>query len=385
MKRLACLTNSYKSHHLLETLAELGIHVHLGPGVASSDATDLRIIGDSEVSEYLACGELKLYINAEDSLGFLEARSGCEKLKRDIAFFKDKYEFRRSIKEFFPDFFLEKVSSAQLETVTVPEDRELILKPALGFHSLGIRSFKGTAQLRLAVREALNEIRSFGHVFDSKVLSEDVFIIEDFIDGEELACDAFFDCNGEPIINAIYCHVFADRKDTRDLVYYTSSSVMEKYLGGMLDFLKLIATKTTVRNFPLHLEVRVSNGIIIPIEVNPLRFGGFGLADLARHAFGINSYRNYFLDEKPDWDGIIARKDMAFYAFVVGQRPDVFDPLRHGIDHAAYRATFSNLLEYVPIDASRYRFFSTAFARSEELPELLKYLHMDFSQFRTGT
>ncbi len=192
MKRLACLTNSYKSHHLLETLAELGIHVHLGPGVASSDATDLRIIGDSEVSEYLACGELKLYINAEDSLGFLEARSGCEKLKRDIAFFKDKYEFRRSIKEFFPDFFLEKVSSAQLETVTVPEDRELILKPALGFHSLGIRSFKGTAQLRLAVREALNEIRSFGHVFDSKVLSEDVFIIEDFIDGEELACDAFF-------------------------------------------------------------------------------------------------------------------------------------------------------------------------------------------------
>jgi len=382
MKKLACLTDSYHSHYLLETLADLAIPVHIGPGVRAKDIPALHIISDEEVPEYLSCGELKLYINAEDSLSFIEEKSNCDELKRRIAFFKDKYEFRLSLQDSFPDFFLKKVSGSQLMNLKVPEEREFILKPALGFHSLGIRRFKGQAQLHKAAKEALQEIQSFGHVFDASVLSGDIFIVEDFIEGEELACDAFFNSMGRPIINAIYSHAFADSNDTRDLVYYTSSDTMSRYLDKMTAFLKLIGEKNKIRNFPIHIEVRISNGAIIPIEANPLRFGGFGLADLARHAFGVNSYRNYFMDETPDWTAVIERDDKAFYAFIVGQRPDNFNIEKEVVDHSSYRATFTDLLEYVPIDVSRYRFFSTAFARSEDLSDLLKYLHMDFGQFR---
>lgn len=44
---------------------------------------------------------------------------------------------------------------------------------------------------------------------------------------------------------------------------------------------------------------------IIPIEINPLRFGGwYTAADLSGITVGLNSYKYYFENTYPNWDRI---------------------------------------------------------------------------------
>ena len=63
-------------------------------------------------------------------------------------------------------------------------------------------------------------------------------------------------------------------------------------------------------NFPAHVEVRIdSSGKVFPIEINPLRFGGWcTTADLLGIALGYNSYDYFIQNEKPDWERIFRWK-----------------------------------------------------------------------------
>ena len=63
-----------------------------------------------------------------------------------------------------------------------------------------------------------------------------------------------------------------------------------------------------MKNIPVHVEVRLKpDQQIIPIEVNPLRFGGWcTTADLAGMSFGINPYEMFLKQEKPDWEKIFS-------------------------------------------------------------------------------
>lgn len=48
-----------------------------------------------------------------------------------------------------------------------------------------------------------------------------------------------------------------------------------------------------VKDFPVHVEARMSNGVITPIEFNPLRFAGICGTEVAYHAYGFHTY-DYF-------------------------------------------------------------------------------------------
>lgn len=58
-----------------------------------------------------------------------------------------------------------------------------------------------------------------------------------------------------------------------------------------------------LKNFPAHIEIRIDkNGNINPIEVNPLRFGGWcTTGDISWYAYGFNSYEYFLKGKKPDW------------------------------------------------------------------------------------
>jgi hypothetical protein len=69
----------------------------------------------------------------------------------------------------------------------------------------------------------------------------------------------------------------------------------------------------------MHVEVRInSQGKVIPIEINPLRFGGWcTTGDISWYAFGINSY-NYFLNGKvPNWNEIFKNNSNKLFSLIV--------------------------------------------------------------------
>jgi hypothetical protein len=104
---------------------------------------------------------------------------------------------------------------------------------------------------------------------------------------------------------------------------------------------------------------------------------------LSYYAFGINSYEHFFDGNEPDWSKIISKKDTTNYGFVVAQTPSNFNPEKESIDTAPYKKTFKEILEYVPIDASKYKFFSITFTRTKNLKDLTKYIWLDFNQYKT--
>jgi hypothetical protein len=77
-------------------------------------------------------------------------------------------------------------------------------------------------------------------------------------------------------------------------------------------FLSKIGKELHLKNFPAHAEVRIDeNGKIIPIEVNPLRFGGFcTTADLLGVTLGFNEYKCFY--ENKNWDTIFKGKRMKY-------------------------------------------------------------------------
>jgi len=376
---VVCLSPSFISKLLLDTIQHKNIRVHLSKGVEIQERYKLNTIDKAELIA-LFDKNSKIYLNSEDSLSDLETSSKNTETLENIRFFKDKFLFKSCFAD--QTSFIRELSKDELSSFVPPENRHLIVKPAIGFHSLGIRDFQGLTQWNKISSEIVEEVESFGEVFNQGVLSSSRFLIEDYLEGIELACDAYFDSMGEPVITGIYEHPFLNSTDTRDLVYHTSRQLVEKYYQQFLSLLNTISGKKKLLNFPLHLEARYNNGSLIPIEGNPLRFGGFGLSDLPSYAFAFNPYLMYFKDTRPNWESILNSRDTHHYAFVVGQRPDNFDPEQHRVDHQSYQNTFHNILDYREIDTSKYRFFSTTYAKSANLEDLTSYLAMDFNQFK---
>ncbi len=97
--------------------------------------------------------------------------------------------------------------------------------------------------------------------------------------------------------------------DVRDRIYTTSKLIIEENLADFTDFAGKIGKLAQLKNFPVHIEVRRENGVLMPIEVNPMRFGGWcTTADISHLAYGFNPYLCYFLQEKPNWDEALKRK-----------------------------------------------------------------------------
>jgi hypothetical protein len=74
-----------------------------------------------------------------------------------------------------------------------------------------------------------------------------------------------------------------------------------------------------LRNFPAHAEIRIDkNGKIVPVEINPLRFGGWcTTGDLLGITLGFNSYECYHKNEKPNWDKIFEGKEDKLFSLIV--------------------------------------------------------------------
>jgi len=262
--------------------------------------------------------DTRLYTNSENSIAWIVKNLEFTAYPKQIQLFKNKATFRELIKDMFPGFFYRTINYRDIAAFE-PEETNFpfVIKPVAGFFSLGVHVIHTPADWKIAQSE-LTDI-SFQSLYPREVLDTSGFIIEEYIEGEEYAMDCYFNNFGRAVVLSIYHHKFSSGKDVSDRVYSTSEEILFRHKKEIEDFLNSVGKLAELRNFPVHVEIRIdAKGKIRPIEFNPLRFGGWcTTADLSWYAFGFNSYEYYMESKVPDWEKIFKNKDQKIYSLVI--------------------------------------------------------------------
>ena len=378
------LDEPYVSRYLVDTIVAMDLPV-LRNATSERLNTDgrMHLVDDDEFARLMEESEdVRMYTNSEHAVGWIAGHLEETEVAQTIALFKDKAAFRERIRDLYPSFFFREVPFGALDDLdvsTIP--KPFIIKPAVGFFSAGVYMV-GTDGEWGGVLEAIKaETKDISENYPPEVCDAGTFLIEEYIPGTELAVDAYFSADGTPVVLNILTHLFSSEDDVDDRVYLTSLQTIRDYLQPVTDLLCRIQALTGVRNFPLHIELRMdTDGSVVPIEVNPMRFAGWCTTDIADHAFGINVYRSYFEGTEPDWERLLEEDTGDVYALLVVQPPKDADPgAIAGFDYGRFVAGFTAPLEMRPVDYPEYPVFGFLFARMENgiLAEAEAFLRSD--------
>ncbi|NPA37420.1 MAG: ATP-grasp domain-containing protein [Chlorobi bacterium] len=310
----------------------------------------------------------RVYTNSENSIAWIAENLSFTGLPEKINIFKDKIRFRELIKDIYPDFVYKAININDIAGYTPSEsDYPFVIKPAVGFFSLGVYIVHNKEQWKIAQKElAYKNLQSF---YPKEVIDGSMFIIEEYIEGEEYAVDCYFDENGNVVILDILHHMFSSGTDTSDRVYYTSTKVIQQNIENITIFLSELGKRAGLTQFPAHVELRIGdNGKIAPIEVNPLRFGGWcTTADLTLHAYGFNPYVYFMENKKPDWEKIFREKEGKLYSIIIlNNNSGIPESKIKGFDIDLFKSDMENLLEFRELDIHKYPVFGFAFAETSE-------------------
>ena len=255
-----------------------------------------------------AKNQMRILATLEDTLPFLYEKFPNHPSTNAAKIFKDKYSFREAIKDLYPSFKFKKLEKetmvchvshkdAKLPEMTTFDSDIVVIKPIYGIASKDVRIVTKYDSVSIPATK------------------DNPYIIEDYIRGSEYAIDAYIDDIGDPHIINIMCHEFSDIKDTSDVLYFTSKNIVNTHSTEIKLFIYELSKKFNLKSFPFHLEVRKNeNGDLIPIELNPLRFAGYGTCEIAQWAHGINPYDAFF--DLINTDTLHNRNvDDAFYGF----------------------------------------------------------------------
>lgn len=331
-------------------------------------------------------GTPRIYANSENAGDWIAEHLGFTNLGRSIEVFKDKAAFRELIRDMYPDYAFRAVSLRDLDKVdpaTMP--KPFIIKPAKGFFSLGVHRVDRDQDWPGIAAAVRKEAEAVGDMYPRQVLDMERYVLEQAIEGEEFAVDAFYTDEGRPVITNILGHLFASEHDMSDRVYITSPELIEARLEPFTEFLDQVGQRAGLKNFPVHAELRVDDqGRIAPIEVNPMRFAGWCVADMTRHAWDFDPYEYYLTGKRPDWSTILERKKGNICGVVVADiAPDVDRTRIASVDYQAFSARFPGLLELRPVDYKAYSVFAFAFVETPqgEMEELKAMLGADLTEF----
>jgi len=301
------LDKPYVSNFLKQTIVDQQLPVIRTPQLEQFDLDECVTIYEAAtaIEKFKNGNTPLLYSNSENSINWILNNLAFTNLPRQIHALKDKAAFRDLTKDLFPNFNYQTVDIHRLDTLDIDTlTMPFIIKPALGFFSMGVYKVSSSDEWPLARQAIHAELEAVQTLYPSEVLDTTRFIIEDCIAGTEFAIDAYYNNKGRPVIVDIYQHLFASDEDGSDRVYFTSKTIIEEYREKIRRVLTDIGELASLRNFPVHAEVRIDDaGNILPIEINPMRFGGWCATDIAHHAYQINPYQYYFEQKEPDIHG----------------------------------------------------------------------------------
>ncbi len=385
------LDQPYVSEFLKETIRNYQLPV-------LKTTTALDFIGEVDVlffEEVEAIKNLKsnpqalIYTNSENSINWIVRNLGFTNLPEKVNLFKDKVKFRRLVDELFPGFFCKAIPLQDLKTISIEDfPKPFVIKPSVGFFSFGVYTVENEKSWEGIVNSIYKEVESVKKIYPVEVLDTTVFIAEEFIHGTEYAFDSYFDDAGNPVILNIMKHIFSSDADNSDRVYLTSAEIIRENLERFESFLKKLGALAGLKNFPMHVEVRVDDsGKIMPIEINPLRFGGWcTTADFTFHAYGFNSYHYLFTQQKPDWERVLEGKEGKIFSLIVlnNSTGEKVENIRN-FDYEKLRSCFEKPLFMAKADYKTYHIFGFVFAetRQENFAEIAYILKSDLREFIT--
>lgn len=317
----------------------------------------------------------RVYANSENAIAWVARHLGHTPIPERVRLFKDKLAFREMLAPLYPDYTFAGVKCDALDEVDPAAfAKPFVIKPAVGFFSLGVHVVESDAAWPGVKRAIRDEVDSICRQYPGEVLGVDDFIIEESIPGEEYAVDVYWNAEGEPVILGILAHLFPDAVSVNDRVYITSRAVVEPNLERFTRALDEMGRLCGLKDFPAHVELRVdADGNVAFIEANPLRFAGWCVADMTWHAWGVNPYEAYLHDRRPDWDALFARRGDTVTSVVIADVASGVDPAAvTGVDYDAFLARFSRPLELRRIDWREYPVFAFLFA--EHAPDALDEL-----------
>ena len=327
----------------------------------------------------------RIYSNSENVLSWIDKHFGDSELSKQINILKDKAKFREHIKAIFPEYKFKKIKLETIQTITSEElSFPFVIKPSIGFLSIGVYIINNEKDW-IKAKEAITP-QNLKSIFPKNVLNTSYFIIEDFIQGEEYAIDYYYNDKGEVVILNILNHVFSSGTDTSDRVYLTSKGIINQYKSEIEQFLNTIGKKLNLKNFPAHAEVRIDdNGKIIPIEINPLRFGGWcTTADLSGISLDLNSYKYYFENTYPNWDTIFkGKEDLIFSIIVLDNNSGISPTDIEKFDYERLAKDFENPLAIRALDIKKYPLFGFVFTKTKQknMKELNDILSSDLRKY----
>lgn len=381
------LDEPYVSEYLKAVVIDSGQPVLQTPMAAKHLAdTNAQLLSSAEFARKAIEDGARIYTNSENAIGWLVDNLGETDLPRQISILKDKVRFRELVRELHPEFVFREVRLDDLDKVDLSMlPKPFVIKPAVGFFSLGVHMVDSDEAWPGVVQALRSDIERSAAFYPEQVLEMGRFIIEQVAEGEEFAVDAYFRGDGEPVVVDIMGHLFSSADDVSDRVYYTSPKLIETWREPFREYLAKVGRLAGLHDFPVHAELRVdSAGRLVPIEINPMRFGGWCAADMAWWAYGIDPYRHYLDDTEPDWDRVLAERRGQACGLVVADIPADIDLKRiRSVDYEAFTARFSEPLDLRRTDFNRYPVFAFLFAKvaEDDMTELESVLHADLREY----
>ena len=383
----------YVSDFLIKTIKENNIEIIATPEARKliSDNSLNWITEEKAKSIYEKNPGTKIYTNSENSISWIERNLNSSNLPEQIDIFKNKITFRELIKDSYLDYFFKGVKFEELANLNLAEIIfPVIIKPAVGFFSIGVHKVNNAEEWNSTIIKVEDEIKRLNNLYPKEVIDISDFILEECIEGEEYAIDCYFNKNGDPVILNIFHHIFSSDNDVSDRVYSTSEEIFNKHKNVIREFLSDIGLKTNLKNFPAHIEVRINKkGKLNPIEVNPLRFGGWcTTGDFSWYAYGFNSYEYFLKNKKPAWDEIFkAHKGKKYSIIVLDNISGIKENEIGFFDYDLLLKDFENPLNLRKVDISKYHIFGflfteTTIGNEEELNRILtstlsKYIRIE--------
>ncbi len=377
----------YASEFLIDTVVQNDWYVLENETINEADIEEgaFELVPSDVAKRFYLTQEYPLiYANSENAITWVLENLPESNLCSYIKFCKDKIAFREALAEMYPDFYFQAAGLDDLKNIAVENIKfPVIIKPSVGFLSFGVHVVKDSKEWKETIEKLEKEVKQAGTLYPQHVVNSSKFIIEEMIEGEEFAVDAYYDRDGEPVILNIFQHPFNNSKDVSDRIYLMSTGIMIKYMAKFGLLLREIGHLKNIKNFPMHIELRVTkDDKIIPIEINPMRFAGWCTTDVAKYAWGINVYECFFSQQRPDWNTILTNAGKEVYYFSMAEVPSGQDRGKiQGFEYERFLANYSNVLEVRRINFKENPLFAIVFGSTKSKDEVVKILSLKTSDY----
>ena len=163
-----------------------------------SGAEPLNLVPEAEFAALCRAGEAgtvppRIYTCSENSLAWVCEHVDNPQLVGSIEKLKNKALTRELLRPLYGDYFYRRLSLDALRVLPFEELRlPCVVKPSVGFFSLGVRIVRDRADWQAALAAIEHEAASWREQYPDSVVDSEDWLIEEYIDGDEFAVDEDF-------------------------------------------------------------------------------------------------------------------------------------------------------------------------------------------------